>query len=61
MVFAAVAKEVLRYFGNGIARMIRYELDGTTTLVANEGTSGPHVRVGKRWEGHPAAGLTATA
>jgi len=60
VVFAAVTKEVLRYFGNGTARMIRYELDGTTTLVANEGTTGPHVRVGKRWEGYPAAGLTAT-
>ncbi len=59
-VFAAVTREVLRYFGNGTARMFRYELDGTTTLVANEGTTGPHVRVGQRWEGYPATGLTAT-
>jgi signal transduction histidine kinase len=59
-VFAAVTREVLRHFGNGTARMIRYELDGTATLVANEGTTGPHVRVGKRWEGYPPTGLTAT-
>ena len=60
VVFAAVTKEVLRHFGSGTARMIRYELDGTATLVANEGTTGPHVRVGKRWEGYPATGLTET-
>jgi signal transduction histidine kinase len=60
VVFAAVTKEVLRHFGNGTARMIRYELDGTTTLVANEGTTGPHVRVGKGWEDFPATGLTET-
>jgi signal transduction histidine kinase len=59
-VFAAVTREVLRHFGSGTARMIRYEADGTSTLVANEGTSGPHVRVGKRWEGYPSTGLTAT-
>src|SRR5260370_8588382 len=59
-VFAAVTREVLRYFGNGTARMFRYELDGTATLVANEGTTGPHVRVGERWEGYLATGLTAT-
>jgi signal transduction histidine kinase len=57
-VFAAVTKEVLRHFGNGTARMIRFELDGTATLLANEGTTGPHARVGGRWEG-PHAGLTA--
>jgi signal transduction histidine kinase len=59
-VFSAVTREVLRHFGSGTARMIRYELDGTATLVANEGTTGPHVRVGRRWEGYPATGLTAT-
>ena len=59
-VFAAVTREVLRHFGNGTARMIRYEADGTSTLLANEGTTGPHVRVGKRWEGYPPTGLTAT-
>jgi signal transduction histidine kinase len=59
-VFAAVAREVLGRFGGGTARMIRYELDGTVTLVANEGTVGPHVRVGQLWQGFPATGLTAT-
>ena len=59
-VFAAVTTEALRHFGGSTARMIRYELDGTATLVANEGTTGPHVRVGKAWEGYPPAGLTAT-
>ncbi len=59
-VFAAATREALRHFGSGTARMIRYELDGTATLVANEGTTGPHVRVGARWEGYPPTGLTAT-
>ena len=58
-VFAAVTREVLRHFGNGNARMIRFELDGTTTLLADEGTTGPHTRVGERWEGYPPTGLTA--
>jgi len=59
-VFAAATSEALRYFGGGTARMIRYEPDGTATLLANEGTTGPHVRVGEPWEGYPSAGLTAT-
>jgi signal transduction histidine kinase len=59
-VFAAATREALRHFGSGTARMIRYEPDGTATLLANEGTTGPHVRVGKRWEGYPPNGLTAT-
>ncbi|MDT4942889.1 MAG: hypothetical protein QOJ34_2978 [Pseudonocardiales bacterium] len=59
-VFAAATSEALRHFGGGTARMIRYELDGTATLLANEGTTGPHVRVGERWEGYPPTGLTAT-
>jgi signal transduction histidine kinase len=59
-VFAAATSEALRYFGGGTARMIRYESDGTATLLANEGTTGPHVRVGERWEGYPPTGLTAT-
>ena len=59
-VFAAVTKEVLRHFGSGTARMVRYEFDGTATLLANEGTSGPHVRVGEAWEDYPSTGLTAT-
>ena len=59
-VFAAVTREALRHFGNGTARMIRFELDGTATLVANEGMTAPDVRVGERWEGYPPTGLTAT-
>jgi len=59
-VFAAVTKEAQRHFGGGTARTIRYELDGSATLVANQGTIGPHVRVGERWEGFPETGLTAT-
>ncbi len=59
-VFAAVTEEALRHFGGGTARTIRYELDGSATLVANQGTTGPHVRVGERWEEYPATGLTAT-
>jgi hypothetical protein len=60
-VFAGAAtRQALRHFGSGAARMIRYELDGTATLLASEGTTGAHVRVGERWEGYPPAGLTAT-
>jgi len=59
-VFEAVTGETLRHFGGGTARMIRFELDGTTTLLANEGRTGPHVRVGEPWEGYPDTGLTAT-
>ncbi|MDX6241734.1 MAG: hypothetical protein QOG10_6558, partial [Kribbellaceae bacterium] len=59
-VFAAATREALRHFGSGTARMVRYELDGTVTLLANEGTTGPHVRVGELWEGYPPTGLTAT-
>jgi signal transduction histidine kinase len=58
-VFAAVTKEVLHYFGRGTARMIRYEPDGTATLIANEGATGEHVRIGKPWVDYPATGLTA--
>jgi signal transduction histidine kinase len=59
VLFAAVTKEVQRYFGGGTARMIRYEVDGTATLLANAGTES-HVRVGERWEGYPPTGLTVT-
>jgi signal transduction histidine kinase len=59
-VFAAVTKEALGHFGDGTARMIRFEFDGTATLLANRGAAGPHVRVGDRWEGFPPTGLTAT-
>ncbi|MDT4924733.1 MAG: hypothetical protein QOG01_2446 [Pseudonocardiales bacterium] len=40
--------------------MIRFELDGTATLVANEGATAPDVRVGERWVSYPPDGLTAT-
>src|SRR5712691_610257 len=40
--------------------MIRYEPNVTATLLANEGTTGPHIRVGGRWEGYPPTGLTVT-
>lgn len=40
--------------------MIRFEADDTATVVANDGTVGPHVRVGERWTGYPETGLTAT-
>ena len=59
VLFAAVTKEVQRYFGGGTARMVRYEVDGTATLLANAGTES-HVRVGGRWEGYPPTGLTVT-
>jgi signal transduction histidine kinase len=59
-VFSAATKEVLWHFGSGTARMIRFELDGTATLVANEGRTAPDVRVGERWAGYPPTGLTAT-
>jgi signal transduction histidine kinase len=60
-VFDAVTKEALRRFGSGgTARMIRYEIDGAATILANEGTSGPHVNVGQVWENYPPTGLTAT-
>ncbi len=36
-VFAAATREALRYFGGGIARMIRYEPDGTATLRRQRG------------------------
>ena len=40
--------------------MIRYEPDGTATLLASEGTTDPDERVGGRWEGYPPTGLTVT-
>ena len=59
-VFAAVTREVLRHLGDGNVRMIRYELDGTATLVAREGTPDPQERVGAPWAIYPQGGLTAT-
>jgi signal transduction histidine kinase len=59
-VFAAATREVLRHFGGLTAGMIRYEPDGTATLLASEGPIGAHVRAGDRWEGNPPIGVTAT-
>lgn len=59
-VFDAVTKEALRHFGSGTAGMIRFEPDGTATILANEGASGPHVKVGQAWENYPPTGVTAT-
>jgi signal transduction histidine kinase len=59
-VFAAATREALQHFGDGTARMIRFELDGSATLVANEGRTVPDVRVGDRWDGYPPNGLTTT-
>ncbi|BBY18136.1 GAF domain-containing protein [Mycolicibacterium litorale] len=59
-VFAAVTKEIRRRFGSVTARMIRFESHGTATIVANEGTAGPHVRVGEEWTNFPERGLTCT-
>jgi signal transduction histidine kinase len=58
--FAAVTREALRHLGKGNVRMIRYELDGTATLAAREGTPDPEERVGAPWRIYPPGGLTAT-
>jgi GAF domain-containing protein len=47
-VFAAATREALQYFGSGAATIIRYEPDGTTTLLAYEGLAGPDLRAGER-------------
>jgi signal transduction histidine kinase len=60
VVFGAVTEEVRKHFGGDTARMIRFEPGGTATLVASNGTTGPHVRIGQPWEGYPPNGLTAT-
>ncbi|MEV4342863.1 glycosyltransferase [Actinoplanes sp. NPDC049596] len=39
-VFAAVTQEVLRHFGGGHVRLVRYELDGTTSLLAGDSWDG---------------------
>jgi signal transduction histidine kinase len=57
-VFTAATREALQHFGGGIGRMIRYELDGTATLVAREGTTYAE-RIGGPFEGYPPTGLTA--
>ncbi|WP_232836169.1 hypothetical protein [Mycolicibacterium smegmatis] len=57
-VFTAVTGEVRRRYGAATARMVRFESDGTATMVANVGTIGPHVRVGGPWTDYPECGLT---
>lgn len=59
-VFAAVTGEVKTRFRASTARLIRYETDGTVTVVANEGTVGPHARIGCQWNRFPDHGLTST-
>lgn len=59
-VFAEVTKEARQYFGGGTARLIRYELDGTVTLLANEGTARSPADRRRTLGGPPAPGLTAT-
>jgi signal transduction histidine kinase len=60
VLFAAVTKEVQRHFGGGTARMIRFELDGSATLLANEGTSGPPRTRRRTVDALPKGGLAAT-
>ncbi len=40
-VFAAATREARRHFGGGAAGMIRYEPDGTATLLGYEDSTGP--------------------
>jgi signal transduction histidine kinase len=58
-VFAAATREARQYFGGGIARMVRYEPDGTATLIAREGTTYPE-EVGAPFVGYAPEGLTVT-
>ena len=60
VVFAAATREARQYFGGGIARMVRYEPDGTVTLVARDGRTDAEERIGERWENYAPAGLTVT-
>ena len=59
-VFGAVANEALRHFSNSSARMIRFELDGTATVVAEEGTLGAQERVAGHVEDHLIATVLRT-
>jgi GAF domain-containing protein len=58
-VFAAANTEALRHFGGNISRMLRYEPDGTATVVASQGTPELPDRVGKPFEGNPREGVIA--
>jgi signal transduction histidine kinase len=59
-IFAAANQEALHHLGASGARMIRYETDGTTTVLADLGTCDSHVHVGQTEVNHPPEGLTAT-
>ena len=52
-VFAAVTREVLRHFGNGTARMIRYEADGTFDAARQRGHDRPSCAGGETLGGLP--------
>lgn len=58
--FAAVTSEIQQRYGSTTARLIRYECDGTATVLANTGTEGTHVHVGGEWMNYPPTGLTQT-
>ena len=60
VVFAAATREAREYFGGGIARMARYEPDGTVTLLARAGTTDANEKIGERWENYAPTGLTVT-
>ncbi|NMO51482.1 GAF domain-containing protein [Actinoplanes sp. TBRC 11911] len=61
LIFSAINKEVLRHFGDGggTARLVRFELDGTVTFVAQEGSAGPY-RQGDPHEAVPREGILET-
>src|SRR5262245_49061741 len=56
----AVTQEALHRFGGGIAIMIRFELDGTATILAGNGACGTDANVGQAFENYPPTGLIAT-
>src|SRR5258708_34403432 len=58
--FGDAAREAVRHGGSGTARMIRYELDGTAARLANEGTTGRHLRIGEPFQGQMPTGVIAT-
>jgi signal transduction histidine kinase len=59
-IFAAATQEARRHLDASSARMIRYENDGTATILAAVGTCDSHVKVGQPSASNPPEGLTAT-
>ncbi|NMO53394.1 GAF domain-containing protein [Actinoplanes sp. TBRC 11911] len=61
-VFAAVTDEVLRHFGDGgTVRLVRYELDDSTTLLAHAGTPKPYAEAGQQYGSiRPPQGVSET-